>query len=151
MIRRVILDTGPLGQISHAKASSTNTEITKWVIERLASGYEVIIPEIADYELRREYILNREKMAPSLARLEALGKQFRYLPLTTEMMRLAAEFWAAVRRPPNPQPTADKHALDGDAILAAQAKVAEAVIITDNIGHLSRFDGVTAKNWREEV
>ena len=151
MIRRVILDTGPLGQISHAKASSTNTEITKWVLEKLAAGYEVIIPEIADYELRREYVLNREKMAPSLARLDALGRELRYLPLTTEMIRLAADFWASVRRPPNPRPTADRHALDGDAILAAQAKIAEAVIITDNIGHLARFEGVVAKVWGEEV
>jgi predicted nucleic acid-binding protein len=126
-------------------------EITNWVLEKLKSGYEIIIPEIADYELRREYILNRERMARSLARLDELGRHFRYLPITTEMMRLAADLWAAVRKPPNPQPTADRLALDGDAILAAQAKIAGAVIITNNIGHLSRFDGVVAKLWREEM
>ncbi len=42
---------------------------------------------------------------------------------------------------------ADPKELNGDVILAAQAEKAEAVIATENVGHLSLF--VEAKGWRE--
>jgi hypothetical protein len=37
--------------------------------------------------------------------------------------------------------------LDGDAILAAQAKLAGAVVATANVGHLDQF--VETRNWRD--
>ncbi len=49
------------------------------------------------------------------------------------------------------QPTADKHALDGDAILAARALSVNATIITDNMGHLNRFEGIEVKHWKDDV
>jgi hypothetical protein len=63
-------------------------------------------------------------------------------------MLKAADLWAAVRI--QGKPTADRHALDGDAILAAQALTYDAanrsiVIATDNVVHLSRF--VAAQAW----
>jgi hypothetical protein len=55
-------------------------------------------------------------------------------------MLLAAELWAQSRKAG--KPTADPKALDGDVILAAQAKLLESggnpvVIATTNVGHLS--------------
>jgi hypothetical protein len=44
-------------------------------------------------------------------------------------------------------PTADPRELDGDAILAAQALQAQAIVVTDNVRHLSRF--VEAKSWTD--
>ena len=68
-------------------------------------------------------------------------------------MKKAAELWADVRR--IGQMTAPPEALDGDAILAAQAIITSAgheqvVIATDNLGHLNRFatPTVTADEWR---
>lgn len=52
-------------------------------------------------------------------------------------MRQAAEFWANSRR--QGVPTADKQALDGDVILAAQALAVHGTIVTGNRKHLSRF------------
>ena len=52
-------------------------------------------------------------------------------------MLQAAEPWAQARQ--QGQPTADPHALDGDVILAAQAISLNAIVATDNIGHLSRY------------
>ena len=57
----------------------------------------------------------------------------------------AAEFWSALRQ--RGLPTADRNALDADVILAAQAIESNAVVATENVGHLSRL--VTARNWRQ--
>jgi hypothetical protein len=103
----------------------------------------VILPEIADYEVRRELIRIRSSYA--LANLDALGSRLDYLPLSTYVMKLAAELWAHARK--SGQPTASDPALDGDVILAAQARsLAVAVIVaTTNPGHLVRF--VPAELW----
>ncbi|MFM7174195.1 MAG: nuclease [Caldilinea sp.] len=104
----------------------------------------MIVPEIADYEVRRE-LLRAEKYA-GLARLDALAQEIECLPITTVAMRVAAQLWAQTRQ--RGKPTADDRALDGDVILAAQvltSEYPEAVIATTNVGHLSLF--VEAMLW----
>jgi len=135
-----MLDTGPLGMIAHPRP---NPEITQWLRDLLSCSATIIIPEIADYELRRELILNG--LQPSLDRLDELKQSMRYCPISTDTMLQAAEFWAQCRR--QGRPTGDPKELDGDAILAAQAKIADAVIATENVGHLSLF--VEARDWQE--
>jgi predicted nucleic acid-binding protein len=141
---RILLDSGPLGRLTNPNANTPiNAEINRWLWARLAAGATILVPEIVDYEIRRELLrLDRRR---SLARLELLSAQLSYLPLDTSTMRRAAEMWAEVRR--QGQPTADPRALDVDVILAAQAERAQAVVATENAGHLSRF--VTARHWRE--
>jgi predicted nucleic acid-binding protein len=112
----------------------------------VSRGIRVIVPEIADYEVRRELL--RAKKERGLSRLDALASRLEYLPITTAAMRRAAVFWAEARQ--QGQPTADDKALDGDVILAAQAMtlgVADVVIATTNVGHLSRF--TPAALWTE--
>ena len=70
--------------------------------------------------------------------------------MTTSVMRLAARLWAEARQAG--QPTADRHALDGDVILAAQALILgyepkEVVVATTNSRHLSRF--INARSWQD--
>jgi len=48
-----------------------------------------VIPEIADYEVRRELI--RIQSITSVEQLDRLNRLVVYLPLTTEMMLRAAE------------------------------------------------------------
>lgn len=131
MTRSIILDTGPLGKVGHPRP---NQEVAAWLRRVAASGALVIIPEIADYELRRNLLL--EGMTSSLRRLDDLKDLLVYMPLTTDrIMMKAAEFWAEARKQGKPRAAPD--ALDGDAILAAQAHVAGAVIATENVGHFS--------------
>jgi hypothetical protein len=71
------------------------------------------------------------------------------LPITTEVMLLAAQLWAEARRAGTP--TADPKALDGDVVLSAQAKLEElkgneVIVATTNIKHLLQF--VDAREWR---
>ncbi|MDA1190779.1 MAG: PIN domain-containing protein [Candidatus Poribacteria bacterium] len=137
-MRRMMLDTGPLGRIVHPRR---NRDLVEWLQEILAVG--VILPEISDYELRRNLLL--ESFEPSIQRLDRLSTLFTYQPISTSTMRKAAKLWASARR--SGQPTADQHALDGDMILAAQALESGSIVITENVGHLSRF--VEAKRWHE--
>lgn len=134
----VLLDTGPLGLVTNPRRSPQSVACAQWLQALVAHGIRVIVPEIADYEVRRELL--RAKREQGLARLDALANRLEYLSLTTAAMRQAAVFWAQARQ--QGQPTADEKALDGDVILAAQAMtlgVADMVIATTNVGHLSRF------------
>jgi predicted nucleic acid-binding protein len=139
------LDTGPAGQIAHPRS---NQEITRWLQTMLAAGASVIWPEIVDYELRRNILLEiaRGRMQPrSLQRLDQLRQALAFLPINSEVMLKAADLWAATRR--RGQPTASDQALDGDVILAAQALQVGGVVITENPKHLSLF--VETANWQE--
>lgn len=96
------------------------------------------MPEISDYEVRRELI--RARKQKGIQRLDALAALLEYLPLSTESMREAALLWAQARQ--QGMPTAADKALDGDVILAAQAvtlRAREVMIATTNVGHLSRL------------
>jgi hypothetical protein len=109
------------------------------------SSVRVIIPEIADYEVRRELL--RANKVKGIARLDELAKLLEYLPITTAAMHQAAFFWAQARQ--KGQPTASDKTIDGDMILVAQAltlAVSDVVIATTNVGHLSRF--VSADLWQ---
>lgn len=140
MSKPILLDAGPLGRIAHPRP---NQEITLWLERILTVGIEVIIPEIADYEVRRNLLLTG--LTKSVARLDQLKATLIYLPLNTEMMLKAAELWADARKVG--QPTADSKALDGDVILAAQALEVGGIIATENVGHLSRF--AEALHWKD--
>ena len=142
MTETIVLDTGILDQVSHPRR---NPEFTHWFESVLATDTTVIIPEIADYEVRRELL--RAEKAISITRLDQLKVTLNYLPITTQVMLRAAKLWAQARK--HGQPTSDPKELDCDVILAAHALEVSAVVVTDNVGHLSLF--VEAKNWREII
>jgi predicted nucleic acid-binding protein len=136
--RAILLDAGPIGLVTNPKLSPESTACTRWLQKLVTSGFRVIIPEIADYEVRRELL--RANKLQGIARLDDLANLVEYLPITTVAMRQAAIFWAQARQ--QGQPTAGDKTIDGDVILAAQAKtigVTDFVIATTNVGHLSRF------------
>lgn len=110
----------------------------------------VLVPEIADYEVRRELL--RARKHKSIERLDFLKEQLVYVPLTTATMQRAAELWAEARN--QGRPTTSGASLDADVILAAQAiglqnSTDETIVATDNVDHLARF--VEAKRWMDLV
>ncbi len=148
MSRIVLLDAGPLGLLSNPRSSPEGEACDRWLKSLATKGVEVKIPEIADYEVRRE-LLRADKMG-SIEKLNNMGKDLGSIPLSTETMLLAAYFWAQMRKAG--KPTADNKALDCDVILAAQAanlsiEGHEVVIATTNVKHLSRL--VDAKEWKD--
>ncbi|MGD0091917.1 MAG: PIN domain-containing protein [Planctomycetota bacterium] len=150
MSMAVLLDAGPLGLATNPNVSPEALACRAWLAGLLAAGITVFIPEITDYELRRELL--RARKAKGLTRLDGLKTDLYYLPLNTATMLTAAALWARARN--EGYPTAAEAALDVDVILAAQALGLkghgfEPVVATTNPRHLSRF--VAARHWSEIV
>ena len=145
----VLFDTGPLGILTNPKGPPVTLECLHWVEALLLKGYRMILPEIADYELRRELL--RANKLKGIRRLDDCKLHLvEYLPITTPVILKAAKLWAESRLAGIP--TAEPKELDGDVILAAQGLLVgeggeEVVIVTTNVGHLSRF--VDAREWRD--
>lgn len=141
----LLLDSGPLGLITQPQRSHEVIAITDWLKDCLRAGARVLVPAIVYYEIKRELL--RANKALGIARLDAFvsATPGRYLPLTDDALRFAAELWAQSRQ--TGRPTADPTALDIDVLLAAQAlRIGGAPIIaTTNQKHLSQF--VSALHW----
>jgi hypothetical protein len=108
----------------------------------------VVIPEIADYEVRRELV--RAGKDRGIGRLDALKGMIPYAAITTPVMLKAAEFWATARK--TGRQAADDTSLDADMILVAQAAAmtherGHTLIATTNVRHLALFSA--ARFWRE--
>lgn len=144
----VLLDSAPLGMVTNPKQTAENESCRLWLRKLLSQDVKVIIPEITDYEVRRELL--RAKKTKGIKRLNALRGTLFYLPINTEMMLKAAEFWSQARQ--MGKPTASNDSLDGDVILAAQAALVQninnqVIVATTNTKHLSLF--VDARHWKD--
>ena len=140
-----MLDSGPLGLVTNPKLSAESEACAQWLQTHITLGSRIIIPEIADYEVRRELVRANKKKG--ISRLDDLADLIEYLPITTTAMRQAAKLWAQARQ--QGQPTAGDKTIDGDMVLVAQAITMgdrDIVIATTNVGHLSRF--ITAELWQ---
>lgn len=98
--------------------------------------------------MRRELI--RSGKTGGLSRLDALRDMLDYAPITTPVMRKAAEFRATARN--LGRPSASDVSLDADMILAAQAetfsrKGDRTIIGTTNVRQLTLFS--PALVWRD--
>ena len=144
MSRIIVLDATPLGLLSNPRQTSASTRCQTWAADLVAAGCRLIVPEMSDYEVRRELV--RGGRTRSVRMLDALARQHEYLPLSTFAMRFAADFWATAWR--QGLPTAGPNRLDADVILAAQAFALfepNVVVATGNPAHLSRY--VPAEQW----
>jgi len=150
MARFIVLDSGPLGVFCNPVPSPVAKRARDWMANRIRAGDKLVLPEIADYEVRRELI--RAKRSRSLSRLDELGRDLKFEPLRTNTFRLAAELWATTRN--SGRPTAHPAALDGDVILAAQALLlmaaeGETTVLTMNPAHLDSLVPVVV--WNEVI
>jgi toxin FitB len=146
----ILLDTNPLSQVTHPK---TEPKIQQWLQSLKKEETVIRVPEIADYELRRELL--RQGKQKSIDRLNKLS-QICLIPINSETMKKAAQLWAWVRNQGNP--TASNDSLDGDVILAAQAilqlKIFDNVtVVTTNLKHISRFEseGISIADWQQTL
>jgi predicted nucleic acid-binding protein len=144
--RLVLLDSEPVGLVTNPRVSEKADRCKRWLQTLISAGVRVMVPEIIDYEVRRELI--RAGRHQGLASLDFLSSRLGLLPCSGSVLIEAAGLWAQARR--QGQPTAGNKALDIDVILAATAKRAadtrlDVIIATGNVEHLARF--VAAKHW----
>ena len=92
----VLLDAGPLGLATNPTGMPEAAQCNQWLQSLLLRGVSVLVPEIADYEVRRELL--RIGSGRAIAKLDQLKATIDYLPITTEVMLQAAEFWARARQ-----------------------------------------------------
>lgn len=145
----IILDTFPLSSVAKAPNDkpTVSDQCHDWVKACEAAGHTVLAPAICYYEALRE--MEQRQATVQIARLKAFCLlPTRFIPITTAHLELAARLWGEARR--GGLPTASPQALDGDAILAAQARslglaASEYIIASTNVGHLARF--VPADEW----
>lgn len=137
MTAAVLLDTGPLGVLTNPNHTAARRAAERWLTALLVAGRRVVLPDVCDYELRRELLHRRSTRA--VGRLNWLHTQLEPLPVTRAAILTAAELWADARR--RGLATASPGELDADVILAAQAETlgGPTVVATANVAHLSRF------------
>jgi predicted nucleic acid-binding protein len=149
MTQLLILDASVVGAITNPKQTNAIVrDCQSWFRRSLARQSIFVLPEIADYEIRRELL--RGKKINGIKKLDELKSAIYYYPINTEIMLTAAQLWAESRQ--RGMPTADARELDGDVILAAQAIQLQATgyevtIVTTNVGHLAQF--VSASHWQD--
>ena len=69
MSKAVFLDTGVLGILTNPRRTTETVAVAQWAVALLASGRRLLVPAIADYEVRRELI--RAGKQDGLAALDA--------------------------------------------------------------------------------
>jgi predicted nucleic acid-binding protein len=151
----VLLDSTPLRMVTYAVVRSEIGECNEWLEQLLINDVPVLVPEIIDYELRRELI--RTDNFDAIEFLNKLAADLGYLKLNSETYQIAASLWASVRK--KGQPTAADERLDIDCLLAAQAHQVSTIPpfhdsqirIATWDSDLSRFDRgrVRALQWRD--
>ncbi len=154
----VFFDTCTLGVLVNPNNTPKTRDIRSWMKSHLLKGVRFRVPEISDYELRRNLILETLGAAnspsiQSIQNLDNLKNTIGYVPLSTDMVLAAAAMWAAAKK--GNYSTAHPFKLDGDVILAAQAIVESAakekiIIATRNVRHLSQYSTSTveAREWK---
>lgn len=135
MVKVVVLDSGVVGVLTNRNPTPEVVACQQWVTDLTAAGHTVVLPEISDYEQRREHLRRNATVALNL--LDKLPQRMRYLPLDTPTLRRAAVLWALARQ--QGRPTASDKNIDCDVILAAQAESLNdpnTVIASINLRHL---------------
>ena len=93
----IVLDATPLGLLTQKKGVPEAEACRTWYQTLINFGCLLFVPEIADYEMGREFLRQGNGGAVSRLPIFNAATPDRCLPLTTAASRLAAGLWARVR------------------------------------------------------
>lgn len=150
----VFLDSGVLGLLSSPYPQGEARECGEWLYKLLTRSVYVVSSDICDYEVRRGLklaLIDRPERS-GLQQLDALVNLIDFLPLTRDVMELAADLWARARS--EGKATANDKNIDGDMIISAHWSILndrypgrEVIVVTTNVKHLGYF--TNAHTWRD--
>jgi predicted nucleic acid-binding protein len=148
---RLLLDTNLLRRLCHPhRHADVRAWFQGWLSHAGDSGdVEIAVSSVADYELRRGYLwkLDRHEDEPkALRRLDELCELLDCQNVSIDVLRLAAQLWAKARRAG--VSTDAESRVDWDVVIAAQATIEPAIVVTSNTSHFTRY-GVVARDWDE--
>ena len=142
----IVLDETPLSLLTQKLGHGEGDACKSWYAGLEEAGHRFYVPEIADYELRRELLRAGKTAAVNRLDVFNAAEADRYLPLTTADVRQAAQLWALARNAGRVGAPPD--ALDGDVLIAAQALRLNAVVVaTANVSHLAHL--VVSALWSD--
>lgn len=145
----VVLDSNVLGLLATPDKSVAfedereSTEIyrcTEWLYRLLSRGVRVVIPDICDYEVRRELI---RIDSSSIEHLNSLRELLDCREVTFDILEHAAKLWAESRK--ISQPNTVQENIDVDCIISAYCHILEqenpgreVILATKNIKDFQR-------------
>lgn len=150
----IFIDTGVLGLLSSPNQREEVTNSQEWLYSCLSRGINLVSSDLCDYEVRRGTLLavNSSLRERGLQKLDDLREFINFLPVSSIVLRKAAEIWAETRR--QGLPTANPENLDADVIIGATCQLLQQeypgqrlIAATTNVKHLSRF--IEAQEWQE--
>jgi predicted nucleic acid-binding protein len=148
------IDSSILGKICNPNNTPEVAEVRRWLLKLVSRGVRVVSSDICDYEIRRSLLIEqrRNPQMQGIEKLDEAKDLIEFLPVTSEILLVAAELWADTRM--RGQPTADDRSLDADLIICATWRLLAAsepgrysTIATTNVKHLSRF--AVAEKWQD--
>lgn len=129
-----LLDTNIISAILK-KDEKVKQRVQKAVVE----GKEILIDGISYYEIKRGLL--SAKATHQLERFNSLCKVFGLLWLDRQsVFDRAAEIYTDLRQ-------RGELIEDADILIASMAKTWELILVTDNISHFQRIQGLRIENW----
>jgi len=128
-----VLDTNVVSALlrNHAEVVPKLTEVT-------VAGDGVTLTAISYFEARRGLLLPH--LANKLRVFERFARVYGVLPLTTSTLDLAADIYQELRR-------RGELIEDADILIAATALAHDAVLVTRNLKHFERVEGLRLESW----
>jgi|GEM_PF-2124624 len=106
---------------------------------RISPENEIRIPDIAYYEVIRGFEHKDPKNQKE--KFEHFCNVFKIEFMDLETFRIAAKEWALLRK------NGVKIDDDDDILIASLSIERNAILVTNNTNHLSRFSGIKLENW----
>jgi predicted nucleic acid-binding protein len=117
-----------------------DTTIEQRLNAALKNGYDIVIPPIAYYEIRRGF---KHKAAPGKeAAFSLMCKAFFIGEMSTSAWDAAADIYAASKK-------AGKSIEDTDILIAAFCIANGYTLVTNNSRHFADINGLAWENWAE--
>ncbi len=108
----------------------------------LSERHTLTLNAVSYYELKRGLVLPR--FARRLRQFEAFLTRYKSLPMDTEVLDIAVSTYQTLR--------ADGAFLeDADIFMAAIATANDAVLVTRNLRHFERIEGLRLETWEQDV
>ena len=140
MTSKLMFDTNIIARICHPTQGG---EVQTWfrtILARGADAPEMLVSVLADYELRRKLLAIQA--TESLQLLDEIARSLRYVPVTADAARRAAEIRQLLGE------AVASGLSDADLLMVAQAQAEGAILVTNDQA-IHRIPGIVAKDWRE--